>query len=1152
VHPPNAFAASTTAIEDGVSAVEQRQWRVGRGIGRVARLGRMRPQPRIWHKLAIIGLAFLAPLALTSWFLAVENGSRIDFSRNELRGLEYLRPVGALLVDVGRHMTLSRQVLAGERTVAQRRECGARIDADLAELLAVERRLGRHLRTTADQLDAGTTPAGLAQSWQLLRAAEPEPTSIEAAHAALSARIRKLIAYVGITSNLTLDPELDTYYVADALVVQAPELTDRVRQLGDSVANLIGQRITMADRKRIASAVALLDFRTDALHGDLFTVFRNGSVQERSRAFQAAVDPLLQSAYTAVTDLRELTMQGLAPAPTLLLDRAGYLHAVDAATDALTALSTGLQAQESQLLRLRLAADTQDRTLGVAVVLVALTSAALVTVWLSRRIAGGVGSVSRVATELAGGDLTRRVPVRGRDEIGALALAFNSMATQLQETVEELRLSQRTLRAERDFVDAVVNVAGSLVLVLDRAGRIVRFNRTCEVTTGYSFAEVQGRQYGELFAPPDGTCGMTTSIETPAAGFPTSFEDVLVTRDHERRRVAWSNAGLIDDAGSVTHVIATGIDITERRAAETSLREAQERFRLAFDNAPIGMCLVGRGGRFMQVNQALCEMLGHRERDLLERTVADITHPDDIAMSMQAMADLTAGRATTFHAEKRYLHADGHVLWTQLSAATVHGADGGPAYVVAQIQDTTERHEAEEQMVHRATHDPLTGLPNRALLMDRLQVSLSRSRHEPASCSAVLFVDLDGFKAINDSLGHDVADQVLVEVAHRLRHHVRPLDTVARLGGDEFVIVCQDLGSAEPASVADIGERLVRAFASPIMINTIEVPVTASIGIAYANGTQATAEGLIRDADSAMYRAKARGKNRYEVFDETLRERSTDRVVVARALRQGLRNERFRLSFQPVVDVRTAETVAVEALVRLDDTEQGLLTPNRFIKTAEETGLIVPIGAWVIADACRQLAGWQAGRVVPEDLHVAVNVSVRQASRPDLVDTVVLALVEAGLPPQALALELTESVLIEGDAMTMRQLGQLRDMGVRLGIDDFGTGYSSLTYLKRLPVSFLKIDRSFVSGMVDDPSDREIVAAVIRLAQTLGLVTIAEGVEDTAQLALLRDLRCDQAQGYLFGRPRPGPPGLPGEGGAAGAGGEEHAASLGLVGVDRL
>src|SRR5262249_42609831 len=287
-----------------------------------------------------------------------------------------------------------------------------------------------------------------------------------------------------------------------------------------------------------ASAVALLDLHADALHDDLFTVFRNSADRQRSRLLRAALDPLLQSAYTAVTDLRELTTHGFVQAATVTLDRSTYLHAVELATDAVTVLGTALRNQESRLLRLRLADDARDRMVGVASVLAALLSAALLTVWLSRRITGGVGKVSRVATELAGGGLTQRVPVRGGDEIGALALAFNSMATRLEETLEEHRRSQRTLRSERDFVNAVVDVAGSLVLVLDRTGRIVRFNRACEVTTGYSFAEVEGQLFDELFTPTDVISGMAASVMMPATSFPTSFEDILLTRGYERRHVA--------------------------------------------------------------------------------------------------------------------------------------------------------------------------------------------------------------------------------------------------------------------------------------------------------------------------------------------------------------------------------------------------------------------------------------------------------------------------------------------------------------------------------------------------------------------------------------------------------------------------------------
>jgi diguanylate cyclase (GGDEF)-like protein len=390
--------------------------------------------------------------------------------------------------------------------------------------------------------------------------------------------------------------------------------------------------------------------------------------------------------------------------------------------------------------------------------------------------------------------------------------------------------------------------------------------------------------------------------------------------------------------------------------------------------------------------------------------------------------------------------------------------------------------------------------------------------------TAVLFVDLDGFKMINDGLGHEIGDQVLVEVSRRLTYCVRAADTVARLGGDEFVILCPDVESEQ--NVRTITERLASTLAIPIVLPEMEAAVTASIGVAMCVGAQQSAEDLVRDADAAMFSAKAHGKNGFDVFDRSLRERADDRVVVESMLRRGLRDDRFRLYFQPILDLRTDQMIGVESLIRLDDPERGLLAPGSFIGVAEEVGLIVPIGGWVLRHACRELAEWRRTGAVAPALHTAVNLSVRQVTRADLGETVRRALAEAELEPQALVLELTESMLMDVDKAMLGQLEDLRDMGVRLGIDDFGTGYSSLTYLKRLPVSFIKIDRSFVSGLATDSSDREIVTAVIRLGQALGLTTIAEGVEDVDQWAALKELGCDQAQGYLFGRPLPGPPRL--------------------------
>ncbi|TWP50628.1 EAL domain-containing protein [Lentzea tibetensis] len=946
----------------------------------------------MWHKLAMIGLAFTLPLATATYLLMVENGRRIEFSENELRGMDYLRPLTTLLVDLSAHRTLSRQFLAGERPEADLKARSEKVDADFAALLEADARLGSQLRTTNADLNINATPAAQADRWKTWRTGQPDEAASDAAHTMMIGNVRTLINYVGVTSNLVLDPELRTYNLADALVTHGPELADRISRLGDTVDGLlVDARITLQDRTAVAATVATLTQHVDGLQEDLFTTFREGD-----DGLQQALGPLLHDTYLAVTDLGTATTRGFVDAGTVELDRAEYQQGVTRAVDSLAKLTDRLFEQERQLLKARLDGHARDRALALAAVLATLAVTVLLTVWQSRRITGDVGTVARGAAELAKGDLTGRVQVRSKDEIGAMAGAFNSMAERLQVMVEE------------------------------------------------------------------------------------------------------------------------------QRASETELREAKERFQQAFDNASIGMSLVDLDTKLTQVNRALCDMLGRTEAELIGSSFADFTHPDDVEASMSAATAMIADHHVgPFRMEKRYLHSDGRTVWTVMTACMVAAEDGEPLYFVTQAEDITERRQAEAQLVRQALHDPLTGLPNRILLLDRLRQVLARSERQH-QLTAVLFIDLDGFKDVNDSLGHDVGDEVLREVGRRLQHHVRPFDTVARLGGDEFVVLCQDLRQEQ--NVIEISERLARTLASPVVVDSFEVVVTASVGIALANGDAPTPEDLLRDADAAMYGAKARGKNRCEIFDEALRERSIDRIAITAALRQGLRDDRFVLHYQPVVDVITGAPVAVESLVRLNDPKRGMLAPGEFIQVAEDSGLIVPIGTSVLGQACRQLAAWRASGEVEPGMRTAVNLSARQATRRDLVDVVTAALAESGLEPSALALELTETAIMEADAATLRQLEEIRDMGVRLGIDDFGTGYSSLSYLKRLPVSFVKVDRSFVAGLVNDPSDREIVTAVIRLGQALGLTTIAEGVEEPAQFALLRDLGCDQAQGYLLGRPQAEPP----------------------------
>jgi diguanylate cyclase (GGDEF)-like protein len=442
--------------------------------------------------------------------------------------------------------------------------------------------------------------------------------------------------------------------------------------------------------------------------------------------------------------------------------------------------------------------------------------------------------------------------------------------------------------------------------------------------------------------------------------------------------------------------------------------------------------------------------------------------------------------------------------------------ESGVRELVSVTRDISERKQAEIELSHAALHDTLTGLPNRALFLDRLGLALRRTERRSGSV-AVLFCDLDRFKVVNDSLGHDAGDRLLVDVAKRIVTALRPADTVARFGGDEFTILCEDIaGEIEAATIA---QRIVDVFRDPFVLEDGEVFLATSLGIAIARGTDDRAEDLIRDADAAMYRAKERGKGRYEIFDEAMRADAVARLETESALRRALDRGELLLHYQPEVDIVTGEVRGFEALVRWDHPARGLLAPSAFIPLAEETGLIVPIGEWVLREACTEATRW-AG-MSDEPLTLSVNLSARQLAQQDLVAMVRRAVAETGIDPSTLCLEITESAVMESGSATTAQLRALKSIGVRLAIDDFGTGFSSLAHLRRFPVDVLKIDGTFVAGLGHEPQDASIAAAVISLAHALGLETVAEGIETDEQHTVLRGLGCDLGQGYLFGHPAP-------------------------------
>ncbi len=552
------------------------------------------------------------------------------------------------------------------------------------------------------------------------------------------------------------------------------------------------------------------------------------------------------------------------------------------------------------------------------------------------------------------------------------------------------------------------------------------------------------------------------------------------------------------------------------RSTDDSLRLSSERFRLAFESGASGMAMSSPDGRYFRVNRALCSMLGYSEAELLGLDWRSLTHPDDLALELERHQALADGTIDVHETETRYLHRDGHAVWVQVAVTVVRDEAGTAEYYIVQSHDVTERHRAQTELAHQALHDPLTGLPNRVVFADRTEQALRRLRRQHGRI-AVLFIDMDRFKLVNDDMGHAVGDAVLIEAGRRLCAAARAEDTVARIGGDEFTILCENL---DEGNVTLVAQRVVDAFSRPFTAQGREFYMSASVGVCATDSAHTTLDEMLCDADVALYGAKQHGRGRFEVFAPTANGERVDRFGIERALRTALREGQLVLHYQPIVDLDSGRTCAVEALVRWQHPERGLVPPGDFIAVAEESGLIVEIGAWVLREACAQFGLWRKTIAIHPDLRMAVNVAARQLADPAFVGLVAEASATSGLEPAALCLEITESAAIQDTAVVRETLRALTAMGVSIALDDFGVGFSSLDHIRSLPpVDVIKIDRSFIAGLRESDADRAVVTTVLGLAAALGSTAVAEGIESEDQLALLRTMGCKVGQGFHFARP---------------------------------
>jgi diguanylate cyclase (GGDEF)-like protein/PAS domain S-box-containing protein len=650
-----------------------------------------------------------------------------------------------------------------------------------------------------------------------------------------------------------------------------------------------------------------------------------------------------------------------------------------------------------------------------------------------------------------------------------------------------------------------------------RDGRFIEANANLARMLGYTQAELVTKNFRDIIPPEELAAADEDRTKLGGNEVESSVREFhYVRKDGSRGWAIRTLSPVRDPSGNIGYFITVVQDITQRKQAEEALVESQDNFEQLAQHIPDAFWITdARREKLVYISPAYERIWGRKAAsiDTAWREWRDSIHSEDRERTLAAYRDMRDGNLDL---EYRILRPDGTARWVHARGFPVIDADGTAYRVVGTIEDITERKELQERLIHQANFDTLTQLPNRALCYDRLKQALGQAQRRIWN-AGVLFLDLDRFKVVNDTLGHVFGDQLLQEVAKRLATCVRAGDTVGRLGGDEFVIVLPEIAHSHDAAV--VAQKVLAELARPFGLGEHEVFVTASVGIATYPGDGTETDSLLKNADAAMFSAKDLGRNNYQFYTAAMNERALEKLVLESNLRRALERNEFLLHFQPKASLTSGEVTGCEALLRWKIPDTALVSPAQFIPLLEESGLIVPVGEWVIRSACEQIRAWlEAGvKAVP----IAVNLSAKQFQHQDICTVVERALRDSRVEARLLELEITESAAMHDAEDTIATLRKLKALGVSVSIDDFGTGYSSLAYLKRFPVDFLKLDQSFVTGLPTDPDDVSIARAVITLAHSLDLKVIAEGVETREQLAFLATNRCDEMQGYYFSRPLP-------------------------------
>jgi len=687
------------------------------------------------------------------------------------------------------------------------------------------------------------------------------------------------------------------------------------------------------------------------------------------------------------------------------------------------------------------------------------------------------------------------------------------------QTEKEREQVEEALRESQERLDSILSSLEDIVWsALPENGQIIYINPAAQKIYDRPLSEFYKNPllWIETVHPEDREKVEQASQKLLKQGINKDVEYRIVRQNGEVRWVRDRAHLIYNPQNTAIRIDGITMDITERKLREEQLRKSEEQFRLTFELAPIGMAIISLQGKIEQINQALCDSLNYSSAELLGRNLTDfLSNLEEKAEDTALKNKLLAGEITHFKRETCYRAKDGTQVHAILSVSLLRDSEGNPLHILKQVVDISDRKRIEEQLLHDAVHDALTGLPNRLLFIDRLGQALKRSKKVNNYLFAVLFLDLDNFKLVNETMGPLIGDTLLMAIAHKLYSFIRHGDTVCRLGGDEFAILLDDINNEDEA--IQFAQKINQELEQPLAIANQQVFTSVSIGITYSSIGYEKAEDLLRDADLTMYRAKEAGKACCAVFDTMMHAKILRRLQIETDLRKAVEKNEFILYYQPLICLQTEKIIGFEALIRWQHPQEGLVSPAEFIPIAEETGLIVPIGELVLQQACQQLKTWQTK--LSQNLTIAVNLSSRQIKELELIKTIDKILVKTQLDPKYLKLEITESLLMENIEAATELFSQLKKRGIKLCLDDFGTGYSSLSYLHRFPIDVLKVDRSFVNRIGPRGENTEIVKAIITLAHNLDMEVIAEGIETRDQLLQLKKLGCDVGQGYLFAKP---------------------------------